>query len=86
MPSRPMTRWEAWLPGAVIAIISFNRFPGGVCGLTYGGGRLANVAGCHVLRGRGFAIYGPRTTERSLEQINEPLPSRTRHATHPARL
>jgi MFS transporter, putative metabolite:H+ symporter len=77
-------------------------------GLTYGLGRLANVAGpfivawvyaglgyeavfafvaaCYVLRGLGYAIYGPRTTGRSLEEVNEPMPSRTRHGTHPARL
>ncbi|HEY1412758.1 MAG TPA: MFS transporter, partial [Rhodopila sp.] len=64
-------------------------------GLTYGAGRLANVAGpfivawiyaglgyeavfgfvagCYVLRGLGYAIYGPRTTGRSLEEVNESL-------------
>jgi putative MFS transporter len=62
-------------------------------GLTYGIGRLANVAGpfivawvyaglgyeavfcfiagCYVLRGLGYAIYGPPTTGRSLEAVNE---------------
>jgi putative MFS transporter len=64
-------------------------------GMTYGLGRLANVAGpfivawvyaglgyeavfafvagCYVLRGLGYAIYGPRTTGRSLEEVNEPV-------------
>jgi putative MFS transporter len=69
-------------------------------GLTYGLGRLANVAGpfivawvyaglgyeavfafvaaCFVLRGLGYAIYGPRTTGRSLEEVNgHAVPSRT---------
>jgi putative MFS transporter len=61
-------------------------------GMTYGLGRMANVAGpfivawvyaglgyeavfafvaaCYVLRGLGYAIYGPRTTGRSLEEVN----------------
>jgi putative MFS transporter len=61
-------------------------------GLTYGPGRLANVAGpfivarvyaelgyeavfgfvagCYVLRGLGYAVYGLRATERSLEDVN----------------
>jgi putative MFS transporter len=30
----------------------------------------AFVAGCYVLRGLGYAIYGPRTTGRSLEAVN----------------
>ena len=33
----------------------------------------AFVAGCYVVRGLGYAIYGPRTTGRSLEEVNEPL-------------
>jgi len=62
-------------------------------GLTYGLGRLANVAGpfivawvyaglgyeavfafvaaCYVVRGLCYAIYGPRTTGRSLEEVNK---------------
>jgi putative MFS transporter len=31
----------------------------------------AFVAGCYVLRGLGYAIYGPRTTGRSLEEVNQ---------------
>jgi MFS transporter, putative metabolite:H+ symporter len=71
-------------------------------GLTYGTGRLANVAGpfiiawvyaglgyeavfafvagCFLLRGLGYAIYGPRTTGRSLEEVNGPLVLGTRPA------
>jgi putative MFS transporter len=30
----------------------------------------AFVAGCYVVRGLGYAIYGPRTTGRSLEEVN----------------
>jgi putative MFS transporter len=63
-------------------------------GMTYGIGRLSNVAGpfivawvyaglgyeavfafvagCFVLRGLCYAIYGPRTTGRSLEEVNNP--------------
>lgn len=33
----------------------------------------AFVAGCYVLRGLGYAVYGPRTTGRSLEKVNELL-------------
>jgi MFS transporter, putative metabolite:H+ symporter len=28
------------------------------------------VAGCYVLRGLGYAVYGLRTTGRSLEDVN----------------
>ena len=71
-------------------------------GLTYGLGRMANiagpfiiawvyaglgyeavfifVAGCYVLRGLGYALYGPRTTGRSLEEVNEPVGLRRRQA------
>jgi MFS transporter, putative metabolite:H+ symporter len=71
-------------------------------GLTYGLGRLANVAGpfivawvyaglgyeavfafvagCYILRGLGYAIYGPRTTGRSLEEVNETFAVRTQRA------
>jgi putative MFS transporter len=41
----------------------------------------AFVAGCYVLRGLGYAIYGPRTTGRSLEEVNEPLALGSRSAT-----
>jgi putative MFS transporter len=66
-------------------------------GMTYGIGRLSNVAGpfivawvyagagyeavfgfvagCYVLRGLCYAVYGPRTTGRSLEEVNEALAS-----------
>lgn len=37
----------------------------------------AFVAGCYVLRGLGYA-YGPRTTGRSLEEVNEPFAPATR--------
>lgn len=30
----------------------------------------AFVAGCYVVRGLGYAIYRPRTTGRSLEEVN----------------
>ena len=33
------------------------------------------VAGCYVLRGLCYAVYGPRTTGRSLEEVNEALAS-----------
>jgi putative MFS transporter len=71
-------------------------------GMTYGLGRLSNVAGpfivawvyaglgyeavfgfvagCYVLRGLGYAIYGPRTTGRSLEEVNLPMASEARQA------
>ena len=71
-------------------------------GMTYGLGRLANVAGpfavaavyaglgyeavfgfvagCYVLRGLAYAVYGPRTTGRSLEDVNEALMPRPRPA------
>ena len=71
-------------------------------GLTYGLGRLANVAGpfiiagvyaglgyesvfafvagCYVLRGLAYGIWGPNTTERSLEEVNEALMLRARRA------
>ena len=71
-------------------------------GLTYGLGRLANVAGpfiisavyaglgyeavfafvagCYVLRALGYGIWGPSTTGRSLEEVNEALMLRTRRA------
>ncbi|WP_428542195.1 MFS transporter [Rhodopila sp.] len=71
-------------------------------GMTYGLGRLANVAGpfavaavyaglgyeavfgfvagCYVLRGVAYAVYGPLTTGRSLEDVNAALMLRPRRA------
>ena len=71
-------------------------------GMTYGLGRLANVAGpfavaavyaglgyeavfgfvagCYVLRGLAYAVYGPHTTGRSLEDVNAALMLRPRRA------